>query len=209
MKKLLLLFLVISLSLSGLQAQDISYGLKAGVNLSKFHSDDDAYNDMSEGRTGFHLGAVVEFSLSDKVSIQPELFFSSLGDKISDTMVGDSELVNVDSELQFNYISLPVMIKYYATKNIFFEAGPQLDFLSSAKGQTYFSNHFESEVVDEFDSKDHYETTSYGLSFGVGYKAENGLFLDARYQLGLSDVTKNAFVKAKNNAFQFSVGFAL
>lgn len=209
MKKLLLLLLMTSISLSGIQAQNISYGLKAGVNFSKLRTDDDTYNDLSEGRTGFHLGILAEFSLSDKVSIQPELFFSTLGDKVSDTMLGESEMVNIDSELQFNYISLPIMVKYYATKNVFFEAGPQLDFLSSAKGQTYFSNHFESEIADEFDAKDHYETSSYGLSFGLGYKADNGLFLDARYQLGLSDVTKNAFVTAKNRAFQFSVGFAL
>jgi len=209
MKKLLLLLIITSFTFSTVSAQDISYGLKAGVNLSKLCTDDNAYNDISEGRTGFHLGVLVEFSLSDKISIQPELFFSTLGDTISESMLGDGELTNVDSEVQLNYISLPVMVKYYATKNIFFEAGPQLNFLSSAKGQTYFSNHFESEIADEFDSTDHFDSSSYGLSFGVGYKAENGLFLDARYQLGLSDVTKNAFTTATNKALQFSVGFAL
>ena len=206
MKKLLLFLLIISFSLSGLKAQNISYGLKAGVNFSNFHSDNDVYNEMSEGKPGFHLGALVEFSLSDKVSIQPEFLFSSVGDNLSDTMMGDQELINVDSQIKINYISIPVMVKYYATKNFFFEAGPQMDFLSSAEGQTYFSNHFETEI-EEGDVEDDLFSNSYGVGLGAGYKSDNGLFLDARYVFGLSDITKNEFSTYKNNTLQFSVGF--
>ena len=44
MKKLLLLLVITSFTFSTVSAQDISFGLKAGVNFSKLYSDDDTYN---------------------------------------------------------------------------------------------------------------------------------------------------------------------
>ncbi len=206
MKKILLFLLITSFTLSGLKAQDISYGLKAGVNFSKLCSDDDTYNEMSEGSAAFHFGALIEFPISDKFSIQPEFLFSQVGDKLSSATINDDEIINEDTHIKINYFSIPLIVKYYATDNIFFEAGPQMDFLRSADGRTYVSNHFETEINEE-DVKDRLETTNYGFGMGAGYKATNGVFVNARYVIGLSDVTKNVFSTYKNNAFQFSVGF--
>lgn len=206
MKKLLLLLVITSFTFSTVSAQDISFGLKAGVNFSKLYSDDDVYNDMSEGSTGFHLGALVEFPISDKISIQPEFLFSQVGDTFSSATIGDDEIINEDTYIKINYFSIPLIVKYYATDTFFFEAGPQMDFLTSADGRTYTSNHFETEINEE-DVEDRLETNNYGFNIGAGYKATNGVFINARYVIGLSDVTKNVFTSYKNNEFQFSVGF--
>jgi hypothetical protein len=99
-----------------------------------------------------------------------------------------------------DYLSIPVMAKYYVAEGFSLELGPQIGFLLSSK----------MKVDDESeDFKDETESMDFGLGLGAGYKMENGLFLDARYVLGMSNVAKDmeADETIKNNVLQFSVGY--
>lgn len=177
---------------------DISFGLKGGLNFSMFTGDG---TDDFDGRVSFHVGAVAEFPLIDQFSIQPELLYSSQGDKIS--------AEGMDVVFKMDYLTVPVMAKYYVSEGFSLEAGPQLGFLLSAK-------------VDgggvSIDIKDLFKSIDFGLGFGLGYKLENGINFSGRYNVGISNILEsNGSImdvpissdgsKNYNNVFQLSIGY--
>ncbi len=197
MKKILLIFIAVFM-FSFANAQDISFGLKAGLNLANMNSSNSEFNDLLSGRTAFHAGAVAEFSFSDQFSLQPEVLYTSLGTTVDYGSV--SRASDTSYDIIANYLAIPVMAKYYVADGFSLEVGPQIGFLLSAKAKN---------DTNEEDMKDNFESTDFSAAFGAGYKMENGLFFNARYGLGLSNISKDASDGdwVKNNAFQFSVGF--
>ena len=196
MKKVL--FFVIALAtFSFANAQDISYGLKAGLNYSNW-SFSDADMDYFDSRLSFHVGGVVEFGLSDKFSVQPELLYSSVGAKM-DISEAPTRVASENYIYALDYLSIPVMAKYYVAEGFSLELGPQIGVLLSAKIK------YDGETEDV---KDLFKSTDFGAGIGAGYKMENGLFINARYVLGLSNVLEDSGDEwGKNNAFQFSLGY--
>lgn len=81
-----------------------------------------------------------------------------------------------DIKYQFNYVSLPVMLRYNITENFNLQAGPQLGFLMSAKV---------SDGDNSIDIKDGFKGIDFGAGFGAG--VDFGKFnAGIRYYLGLS-----------------------
>lgn len=184
------------------QAQEVQFGAKAGVNFADLNGDNTS--DSDEMRTSFHVGGIAEIKFSEKFSLQPELMFSSQGYKMDFTFDGMQDIApdgtkgNLTSRL--NYINLPVMAKYYIIKGLSLEAGPQLGFLVSAKDEIEFPDN-----SLEFDVKDDYKKLDFGLNFGLGYKLDNGVFFNGRYNMGLTEIVDYGDVK--NGVFQLSAGF--
>lgn len=180
MKHLLVATVVAFFGFSNLNAQEIQFGAKAGLNFANITGDNSADNDLV---TAFHFGLVSEIPISEKFSFQPEIMYSGQG-----TSFGE----NTTMELQ--YLSIPLMGKYYVAKGLSLEAGPQIGFLLSAK-------------AEKVDFKDLYNSVDFSVNFGLGYKLDNGLNFGARYNLGLSDINKDSTFKNKNGVFQVSVGY--
>ncbi len=65
----------------------------------------------------------------------------------------------------------------------------------------------------EFDSdnvKDSFKNSDTSLALGVGWELPMRLTVDARYNLGLSDISDDpAFDTIKNQVWQISVGYKL
>ena len=210
MKKLLLFAVVAVFGITQTNAQEMSFGVKAGVNLANVGGDVDEDTDM---KLGMHIGGFAEFMLSEKFAIQPELLFSMKGYKseYSEAEMGVS--VNYENKVNLNYIDIPIMAKYYIVEGFDVHAGPQIGFLMSAKGKskasaTVMGQHYSEET--EEDLKDFMNTIDFGLGFGVGYKLDMGVFFNARYNLGLSnifDVDTDDF-SVQNNVIQISAGYA-
>ena len=107
---------VIAIGIAGtVNAQDVKLGAKIGMNVSSVN---EKGSNSLDSKTGWVLGATAEVSLTEKFSLQPELLFSQQG--------GRSE---GNFTLDLNYITLPVMAKYYIAKGFSLEAGPQFSFL--------------------------------------------------------------------------------
>ena len=186
MKKLLALILLTSLAFAPINAQDINFGAKAGINLSTLQPDlpDPA------ARTSIHLGGMAEISINEMFSIQPELLYSAQGVKDESD---DNEFVRL------SYLTLPVLAKYYLLEGLSVEAGPQFGFLLSAE----FEDNGETT-----DLKDDVKPVDVGFALGAGYKLESGLNFGIRYYLG-SDINNIGEDpdKFKNRVFQISVGY--
>ncbi|OMQ09529.1 porin family protein [[Flexibacter] sp. ATCC 35103] len=181
MKKVLLLAVVTVLGFTNVNAQKIKFGVKGGLNLATISGDNTKGIDAV---TSFNFGVVSEIPISDKFSFQPELMYSGQGYSFNDNTVA------------LSYLNIPLMGKYYLTKGLSVEAGPQIGFLLAAKNE-------------KTNVKDSFNTFDFGVNFGLGYKLDNGLNFGVRYNLGLTDINDvdNYSGKNKNSVFQLSVGY--
>lgn len=176
-----------------------------------------------QSKLGFHIGGVAEYKFNDQFAIAPELVIATAGA----TFEGGEEEENhgytstthfrkVDEKLM--YLNFPILLKFYPNENLSIHFGPEIGFLLSAK----YDSESESKIVDSTngtviyessdsedntDVKDKINPTNLGISVGVEYKLENGLFFDARYNLGLSNIARETSAIVRNNAIQIGVGF--
>lgn len=187
MKKILLSAVAVMAFGITAQAQDIAFGVKAGLNIADLGGD----AETSGSRAGLHIGGLAEFKLTETFSVQPELLYSMQGAKADNGAGGEFD-VNLD------YINVPIMAKYYIMEGLSIEAGPQIGFLMSAD-------------VDGEDADDDYKSIDFALNGGVAYDLPMGVFFQARYSAGLSSIAEDVegleSVDTMNNVISFSVGY--
>ncbi|WP_139241896.1 hypothetical protein [Aquimarina spongiae] len=84
----------------------------------------------------------------------------------------------------------------------------RVGFLLSARREAIDSFGGVTETFDE-DIKSFLSDVDFGLSFGLAYQWEIGVFIDTRYNLGVTDISKVEFNNSgiKNGTFQFSLGY--
>lgn len=165
--------------------EGIKLGFKTGLNVSNFMSNDIENNTV---RTSIHFGFLSEIIVSDEVSFQPELLYSGQG------------FVGADTKQKFNYINIPLLLKYYVTDNFTAEAGPQVGFLikSYSRGNLGNTNIKDQNFLD------------FGVNLGLGYELKNNIFFQTRFNLGLVNIntaSNNDTMNYTNSVFQLSVGY--
>lgn len=143
-------------------AQKTRFGVKGGLNIATIGGADE-----SKALIGFQLGGFAEINVWKKFFIQPELLFSAQGAKFE---YDDAR----DFKINLNYINIPVLAKYYITKEFNVEAGPQLGFLVSSKN-----------ISNE-------NSVDLGFNLGAGYNFTDNISVGIRYTVGLSDVYEYA-----------------
>ena len=180
-------FIIVAFLISGmtLNAQNVHFGLKAGLNIASVNEKDgDNYN----SKASFHVGALAHIHVTTHFAVQPEIMYSGQGGKI--TVAGD------DYKLKLNYINVPVLAQYMTGGGFRLQTGPQIGFLTTAKVEV---------GSDETDVKDSFKSTDFSWVFGAGFITSSGFGVDARYNLGLSDISEDNSSKVKNSVFQFGV----
>jgi len=183
MKNLLFLTLVFSaVFLNSLIAQNIDFGLKSGMNISSFTGGDADRNNL----IGFHIGAIADIEISEKFYLQPELLYSTQG----------SEAKN-EVKVKVDYLTVPLMAKYYVSEKISIEAGPQFAFLLNDKAE-----YVDSDLPDEETDASSFD---FGLGAGIGFDITENIFTQARYNFGITTVAENPDIK--NSVFQISLGY--
>lgn len=201
MKKFILLFAA-ALFVFNANAQDkatmdsgaVSFGVIAGVNFASINGDD---TDNLSSLTSFHAGVVVDIPFADMFSVQPGLVYSAQGAEYE-----ASE--GYDGKFKFDYLNVPIIVKFEVGEGFTLEAGPQIGFLMSAKDE------YESpEESGEDDIKDEVKGIDFAASIGLGYTMASGLNIGARYNIGLSDLpdSDDFDVNWKNGVFQISIGY--
>jgi len=180
MKKLILFTALIITSFTA-NAQLLRFGLKAGPNFADLEGDG-LYN--TKTKTGFHFGALLEIKAGDNLRIQPEVLYSTQGTEIKSGSLNDDKI-------NYDYVTVPVVFKYYILSDLLsLEAGPQFAFLVND------SNKLSFEDPNSFD---------FGVVGGLGVDVTKHIFVQGRYVVGLTEVSKDAEVT--NRVIQFSVGY--
>jgi len=183
MKKLAFLLTVLTVSVFGANAQ-IQLGFKAGANFASI-------TDNTGGKTlvSFNAGILAKIPLTDALSLQPEAVYSGQGVK------GDG------GKIALNYINIPVLLTYTLPAGLFFQTGPQLGFLLSAKAKG-------TDGTSE-DLKPLFKSTDFAWVFGTGvFIPAANVGFNARYNLGISSLGKDGGT-SKNSVFQVGMFFLL
>jgi hypothetical protein len=157
-------------------------GIKGGVNLT------DVSNFNGDNRVSGHVGLFLHHTINSNWCIQPEVLYSGQGQKYN---TGDGERT-----LALSYIQVPVMIQYYPVRQLYFEAGPQIAFLTSAKSKG---------GKNDVEVDDAYRKADLGINLGMGVAATRQLGFYARYNAGLSDISKNNNVTNRNRGGQLGM----
>lgn len=187
MKKLIVICLVLvsaNCFSQGLMSR-LSFGLKAGANYSDYTNADFG----TDGLVGFHAGALVNFKLTNKLSLQEEFLFSSQGAKIKDNLFNNQNV-------KIYYVTVPLLLKYRTNLGVYFEAGPQVGIRVN-------------EDIDKTQLSQFAKKMDLAAVGGIGYQTKMGLGIGARYVAGLSKVGDFNFSNIKtdfrSNVIQASV----
>ena len=195
MKKLIVFSLAVLLSSALVQAQELGIGVKGGLNFANINTS--SAQGTYDGRTGYHFGAFALIKVS-KIGIQPEVIFSKQGSTVK---VNSQEF-----KANYSYINVPILLKLYTVAGINIQVGPQFGFVSSAKRDELDINGVKTTV----DAKDKLKSSDISAALGLGWDLPFGLSIDARYNLGLTKINdEDGSDSAKNQVFQFSVGYKL
>jgi hypothetical protein len=189
------------------QAQ-FALGAKVGMNSSTQANLGQLTYD-NEFKVGTQAGLQVEYRFHSIFALQLEGNYISKGCKTGiDENSGGNDIIR-----NFDYINIPVLFKarfddelgLSEKRRIFLYAGPYYSSLLSA------TDHLDSKNVSEATKiEDVAESSDYGLSFGGGLSfvlnTGNEIFLDLRYDMGLTDIisTDNSL---RNKTIGLSVGY--
>lgn len=199
MKKFIITAIAIS-AFGFINAQEVKFGAKAALNIATLTGDVEDPSSL----IGFQVGGFAEIKISEKFAIQPELLYSTQGGKEKESIDIDGTDYTATLSYKLSYITIPVMAKYYVAKSFSLEIGPQIGFLTSAKGEIEASG----ESV-EVDIKDYVTSTDFGVNFGAGYDFSEKLSASLRYNLGLSNINDDEEDDSniKNSVFSIALGY--
>ena len=215
MRKVYLLILM--LCVSGLiyaqeettnSSTNIVIGAKLGGNLTYLWGRGTDYVSVKPF-PGIHVGGYIRYSLTEKLSIQPELLFSTRGISVQ-KYVGNSDdgfYVNdpifttagyeVDrpysskTKLNIFYIDLPVMVQYGVIPNLRIHAGPVISL--NVWDQYPRTRTSDNVRIKSDKSYSKIEPFEFGIALGGAYNFElmgHKLTAGARYTLGLTRINQ-------------------
>jgi hypothetical protein len=171
------LFFVSLFVIAFANAQSVKLGVKVGLNYANLESS----KVQTDAITSYHAGLVAEVKVLDSFSVQPELLYSTQGATYKNAV---EEFKN-----ELGYLSIPVVAKFNLNEQFSLELGPQASFLLSERRK------FEPNDSNTFDFS--------GVA-GLNLKITESIFVNARYVLGLTEVSKDA--ESKNAIIQVSAG---
>jgi hypothetical protein len=198
MKKIIAISICIVLFQVHVNAQNFLIGARAGLNISNQSITSSGASVSPSSKMGYLVGAYSRVMFTDKIGLQPELLFSSVGSTWPGSLTGGSE-----GTFRLNYFTLPVLFHYKMNKQVYLVAGPQLGILASASaiygGQT-------TDLKSDFNSSDISGVVGIGVNL-------NSFDAGVRYNFSLGNAASSngtfSGATVKNTAFQIVIGYTL
>ncbi|MGC4233838.1 MAG: porin family protein [Niabella sp.] len=210
MKQLAIAILCMTL-ITAVQAQDFNFGVTAGPNLGTAKMKGDGV-EQPKSVIGFQIGAFAEFGLTDKISLRPELQYTTLGYKF----VPEEDLYGI--RLKSSYITIPILAEYAITEKLKVGLGPYVATKLVTKYKLIPYSEEDAEIEDEgyFDysdaDNDEFKSLDYGISTGVSYLILPKLCASLRYSHGLANiftVEGTDGSKAYNRSFMLGISYTI
>jgi len=185
MKTVGVLLLAAVFLLSPLYSQT-SIGIIGGPAAANFSTDDDESDIYSMAAYG--IGGVLEFGFTPIAALRFEPMFLQKGAE-SDVYIDD--FYEFTGMYKINYLEIPVLLKAeFYIPYVF--AGPSIGLLLNSKLVTEAEQGNASiDTKDVTESMDVSAVVGAGLNFSFGLVS---LFLEGRYQLGLTDILKDGTI---------------
>jgi hypothetical protein len=191
MKRLCLLTFVVMAGFA-VQAQNVNIGLKGGLNLATWSNNNSGVG--YQNRAGFNAGLFANVPVSPNLAVQPEVVYSSQGTKYT--------IGNATHNLSLNYVNIPVMLQAKVGSGVYAQVGPQIGFLTGTADKV-------NGVETNYFSTNDFKKTDVALGFGLGYAGVSPLGIDARYNLGLTNINNVGSNSLKNNVLQLDLTYRL
>lgn len=187
MKKIMLLFAVVALSLVSLTANaQLKFGVKGGLNLSKLTISE---SDLSgDNKTGWFIGPMAEFTIP----------LIGIGADVS-ALYSQSKIGTENADATVKSIEVPINLKWSAglgsTLGVYVAAGPQFGY----------------NIGDSWDSYLHMKKSTTSFNVGAGVKLIKHIQAGVNYNFALSNTAEikidDKKIEAKNNTWQVSVAY--
>ncbi|MFN6091059.1 MAG: porin family protein [Bacteroidota bacterium] len=188
MKKLILVAALAAITF-GAQAQgEMRIGLKGAFNYTALFNNnvsDQGYELDYAPTTGGSFGASFNYRLADNYSLDVNLLISGHNEKYDLKFGPEASALPATVETKLKYIDIPVLFKLGNGHGAYFEVGPQLSFLSSAKETFDYPSATSLNYTDKNFKNDF---SGFGLSgvlgFGADFELNDQLGLTAGLRLG-------------------------
>jgi len=191
MKKL---FLVSALALFGAMNAQSKFGLKGGLSIAHLTAEVEGAKDNSDSKIGPYIGVTLETPINEKLNFQAEALYTVLGGSASED--GDT------ADFKIPEFVIPVSLKYFAAEKFYLQGGLNFGFITSPKVTVNIGG-----VSGSGDASDAFKSFDLGILLGLGYKIAPKLDLDARFNIGASDISDMDGVKMKNNYWQVGLNY--
>lgn len=177
-------------------------GIKGGLNVSNLITDE--VTDKN-ARYGFHAGVYGQLFANEGFAIQPELNFSTKGNKVS------YNFGIIDQETKFNlsYLDVPILAVFKLGDAAEIHAGAYWAYLVGANIDT------DGDLGDDFRQldRDNFDDWDYGLVGGIGFNLGD-IQIGARYNYGLNTIARSEGARrilgsTKNSVGQIYLAFNL
>jgi hypothetical protein len=187
----LTLFVMICGAYFSISRAQNTIGLKGGVNISRVTQFTGVYS--SSDRLSGHAGIFVNHTINKNWHVQPEVLWSGQGQHHFDN--AKEPLLTLD------YLQIPVMFQYYPVSRLYFEAGPAVGILLSAKDKGTVNGHM--------DVKTSYTAAEITAAVGLGVKVSDDLSVYGRYNFGLNDITRFDTPEVHNKVAQIGIALSI
>ncbi len=167
------------------------FGIRGGASLYNFGGNDVSENSYTN-RVGFHVGGYAMLFMTDRLALEPGVYYSVKGTQNDDF---------IDSRAILSYVDVPVLLRLYPADGFNVFLGPQISFLANSK----FEGDFFGNTVS-YDS-DAIKETDFGLVFGLGYNLPKGFNVQASYDYGVTPIFKDSDADVYNRGFKLSAGY--
>ncbi len=172
----------------------------------------------NKNTSGFSGGVDVMYQMTDKLAMTAGIAYSQLGCEYKDYESVSSGKGSIwhDSYTRLDYIEIPLMENIYLSKGFAIKAGIQPRFLVHSKIHTEENEftidsqtgkrHGAGRTVMEIKNPPSLRKLDFAIPIGISYEYQS-VMLDARYNIGLTNIYKHGLGKAKNRAFIFTIAY--
>lgn len=213
------ILLILILFASTTFANDLFFGVKAGINLSNMideGGDEDLNIDFDENYLfipGFHAGFLLEMNYNDFTSFEADLLFSTKGYRVKNEQINQT----ITNRFITYNIEIPILAKFNKQLDLidlFVGIGPYLGFtfLGTYEEEISDTENFNESNTNKLElggkDGDDIKPFDFGLIANTGIGFKNFAFIIS-YELGvanLSPISTSDF-KKKNRVIGFSLAY--
>lgn len=190
----------------------VKWGLKAGVNLPKYHFTNTNGDDTeTETTTNFQVTGYADVPINSFFYVQPGISLQGKGGKFVDIDDGDikHEYNTMEIGIPINFVG---KVPVGTAANFYLGAGPYVSWGIGGKDKwTAGNSETKRDLEYGSDSGDNLKRTDAGLNFLAGFELNSGLNIGAGYGLGLTDLRPTGDGgngKWTNRVWSFTVGYS-
>ena len=161
---------------------------------------------------GFIIGGEAEYQLSNVFSLAAGVNYAQQGCGWKDKSFSFNGVVAElkDAKVELGYVNVPIVANVYLFKGFALKAGVQFGFLTNADMKFTLKSeqgNLNQSLNNDVSFKDGCEKMDIAIPVGVSYQFKVPIVIDARYNIGLKNVSKEVGEDFKNQVFQITVGY--